>query len=55
VIYTTNAIESLNCQVRKVSRNRSILASDEAIYKIMYLPYQHITGQMQERKHGSGM
>ncbi|MDR0760628.1 MAG: transposase, partial [Treponema sp.] len=37
VIYTTNAIESLNYQLRKVSRNRSILASDEAIYKIMYL------------------
>jgi transposase-like protein len=37
VIYTTNAIESLNYQLRKVTRNRSILASDEAIYKIMYL------------------
>jgi hypothetical protein len=37
VIYTTNAIESLNYQLRKVTRNRSILASDEAMYKIMYL------------------
>jgi transposase-like protein len=31
VIYTTNTIESLNYQVRKVTRNRSVLASDEAI------------------------
>jgi transposase-like protein len=37
VIYTTNAIESLNYQLRKVTRNRSVLVSDEAIYKIMYL------------------
>jgi transposase-like protein len=29
--------ESLNYQLRKVTRNRSVLASDEAIYKIMYL------------------
>jgi putative transposase len=37
VIYTTNAIELLNYQLRKVTRNRSVLVSDEAIYKIMYL------------------
>jgi transposase-like protein len=36
-IYTTNAIESLNYQLRKVTRNRPVLVSDEAIYKIMYL------------------
>jgi transposase-like protein len=36
-VYTMNAIESLNCQLRKVTRNRSALASGEAIYKIMYL------------------
>jgi transposase-like protein len=37
VIYATNAIESLNYQLRKVTRNRSVLAEDEAIYKTMYL------------------
>jgi transposase-like protein len=36
-IYTTNAIESLNYPLRKVTRNRSVLVNDEAIYKIMYL------------------
>jgi transposase-like protein len=36
-VYTTNAIESLNYQLRKVTRNRSALASGDAIYKIMYL------------------
>jgi putative transposase len=37
VIYRTNALESLKYPLRKVPRNRSVLARDEAIYKIMYL------------------
>jgi transposase-like protein len=37
VIYTTNAIESMNYQLRKVTRNRSTFVNDDAIYKIMYL------------------
>jgi transposase-like protein len=36
-IYTTNAIESLNYQLRKVTRNRLSFINDDAIFKIMYL------------------
>jgi len=36
-ISTTNAIESLNSQLRKVTNNRSTFSTDDAIYKIMYL------------------
>jgi len=36
-IYTTNAVESLNYQLRKVTKNRSIFSTDEAIMKILYL------------------
>jgi len=36
-IYTTNAIESLNYQLRKVTKNRSSFSTDEAIFKILYL------------------
>jgi transposase-like protein len=36
-IYTTNAIESLNFQLRKVTKNRSIFSTDDAIMKILYL------------------
>jgi transposase-like protein len=36
-LYTTNATESLNCQLRKVSKNRLLFPSDEAIFKILYL------------------
>ena len=37
VIYTTNAIESLNASLRKVTKNRAAFPDDEAIVKIMYL------------------
>lgn len=37
VIYTTNAIESLNFTLRKVTKSRSSFPNDEAIFKIMYL------------------
>lgn len=36
-MYTTNAIESLNYQLRKVTKNRSTFPNDEAIFKILYL------------------
>jgi transposase-like protein len=36
-VCTANAIESLNCRLRKVAHNRSALVSDDAIYKIMCL------------------
>jgi transposase-like protein len=36
-IYTTNAIESLNYQLRKVTKNRSTFPSDDALFKILYL------------------
>ena len=37
VIYTTNAIESLNYQLRKIIKNRSTFSTDDAILKILYL------------------
>jgi transposase-like protein len=36
-IYTTNAIESLNYQLRKAAKNRSTFVNDEAVFKILYL------------------
>jgi transposase-like protein len=37
VIYTTNAIESLNMVMRKYTRNRRIFPNDDAALKAMYL------------------
>jgi len=36
-IYTTNAVESMNYQLRQVTKNRSSFPTDDAIIKIMYL------------------
>ena len=37
VIYTTNAIESLNSTYRKLNRQRSVFPSDTALLKALYL------------------
>jgi transposase-like protein len=36
-IYTTNAIGSMNYQLRKVTKNRSAFSTDDAIFKILFL------------------
>ena len=36
-IYTTNAIESLNSSLRKVTQKRSAFPTDESIFKVLYL------------------
>jgi transposase-like protein len=37
ITYTTNAIESLNANLRKLTRNRRIFPNDESVFKAMYL------------------
>lgn len=37
VIYTTNSIESLNYQLRKIIKNRGHFPSDEAVVKLLWL------------------
>jgi putative transposase len=45
VIYTTNAIESINFQLRKITRNRGHFPSDDAAIKLLYLGIRNITGR----------
>jgi putative transposase len=42
VIYTTNAIESLNNSLRKVTRNRNSFPNDEAAIKLLYMALKNI-------------
>jgi putative transposase len=42
VIYTTNAIESLNMSLRKVTKARGSFPSDEAVAKLLYLALRNI-------------
>jgi putative transposase len=37
ILYTTNVVESLNSQLRKVLRQRGPLPNDDAVYKLLYL------------------
>lgn len=43
VIYTTNAIESLNMSLRKVTKNRGSFPNDEAMFKLLYLALNNIS------------
>jgi putative transposase len=37
ILYTTNAIESLNFGLRKVTKNRGSFPNEEAVFKLLYL------------------
>ena len=43
VMYTTNAIESVNSGIRRVIKNRGSFPSDEAALKLIYLALQNIS------------
>jgi putative transposase len=43
VIYTTNAIESVNMSLRKIIKNRGSFPTDEAALKLLYLALQNIS------------
>lgn len=43
VIYTTNAIESVNISLRKLTKNRGAFPTDEALVKLFYLALRNIS------------
>lgn len=43
IIYTTNAIESLNSQFRKVTKTKLIFPNDESLMKMLYLAVERIS------------
>jgi putative transposase len=42
LIYTTNAIENFNRQLRKVTKTKSAFVSDDALMKLLYLTTMNI-------------
>jgi len=42
VLYTTNAIESLNRSLRKISKNRGVFPNQESLFKLYYLALERI-------------
>jgi len=43
IIYTTNAIESLNASLRKISRHRNLFPTIDSLYKLFYLALKNIS------------
>ncbi len=43
LIYTTNAIEGFNRQLRKVTKNKGIFPTDDSLLKMLYLAMVDIT------------
>lgn len=55
IVYTTNAIESLNYQLRKVTKARGSFPSDAAAIKLLYLAIRNINrkrGNQGQATHG---
>ena len=42
IIYTTNAIESLNYQLRKIIKNRGLFPNDDSVVKLLWLAIRDI-------------
>ena len=43
VIYTTNAIESVNMSLRKITKTRGSFPTDDAVFKLFYLALNNIS------------
>ena len=48
LIYTTNAIEGFNRQLRKVTKAKSIFPTDDSLLKMLYLAIQEFRGSVPE-------
>lgn len=50
IVYTTNAIESLNAQLRKNISNRKALPNDEAVIKLLFLNLRNFANRWTKRQ-----
>ncbi|MCC5468166.1 IS256 family transposase [Pelosinus baikalensis] len=49
IIYTTNIIEGLNRQFRKVTKTKSVFPNDDSLRKMLYLASNHIVKKWTQR------
>lgn len=52
VIYTTNAVESVNMSLRKLTKNRGSFLCDEALLKLFYLALRNIQSEVDHADSG---
>ena len=50
IVYTTNAIESLNALLRKNTSNRKVFPNDEAVIKILFLNLRNFSNRWTKRQ-----
>jgi putative transposase len=55
MIYTTNSVENLHRQLRKVTHNKSQFPSDDALTKMIYLATMEIQKKMKTKQHWGQM
>ena len=54
LIYTTNAIEGFNRQLRKVTKSKSVFPTDDSLFKMLYLAMLDITKKWTGRRQDWG-
>ena len=54
LIYTTNAIEGFNRQLRKVTKSKSVFPTDDSLLKMLYLAMVDITKKWTGRRQDWG-
>ena len=54
LIYTTNAIEGFNRQLRKVTKNKVVFPTDDSLFKMLYLAMMDITKKWTGRRNEWG-
>ena len=54
LIYTTNAIENFNWQLRKVTKNKAAFLNDDALLKMLYLTQSDLTRKWTGRRRDWG-
>ena len=52
IMYTTNIIEALNRQYRKVTKTKSVFPNDQSLEKMLYLASENITKKWTQRYRG---
>ena len=50
LIYTTNAIEGFNRQLRKVTKSKAVFPTDDSLFKMLYLVMMDITKKWTGRR-----
>ena len=51
IIYTTNAVESLNMSLRKITKMRASFPSEQAALKLLYLALKNVSAKWETTHH----